>query len=290
MKKKIIIFIIVLFMCMGAILGIYCYNKLNKTSYCLNLPAIEDVSSIALKQNEKSIVINDVEVIKEIIDILNGVKRVTKEQSIQDAPVNVDDEIKIDFEFKESGTSTVFVYEKNKNYYIEQAYNGIYRISADEYNSIEKYIRNSNENDSMTTEPYVPNGMDVSNEDNTGTPVEEKEYNRSPQNVTIEVNSNTITPESVEITITDNNEDHYGWGVEFSVQQKVNGEWKDLKYVSDNLSWIEIAYELGEDNKLTQKLNIEEYYGKLNDGIYRIIKPVYDNGYIDIYSNEFEIK
>ena len=290
MKKKIIICIIVLFMCMGAILGIYCYNKLNKTSYCLNLPAIEDVSSIALKQNEKSIVINDVEVIKEIIDILNGVKRVTKEQSIQDAPVNVDDEIKIDFEFKESGTSTVFVYEKNKNYYIEQAYNGIYRISADEYNSIEKYIRNSNENDSMTTEPYVPNGMDVSNEDNTGTPVEEKEYNRSPQNVTIEVNSNTITPESVEITITDNNEDHYGWGVEFSVQQKVNGEWKDLKYVSDNLSWIEIAYELGEDNKLTQKLNIEEYYGKLNDGIYRIIKPVYDNGYIDIYSNEFEIK
>lgn len=290
MKKEIIIFIIVLFMCMGAILGIYCYNKLNKTSYCLNLPTIEDVSSISLKQNEKSIVINDVEVIKEIIDVLNGVKRVTKEQSIQDGPVNVNDEIKIDFEFKESGTSTVFVYEKNKNYYIEQAYNGIYRISADEYNSIEKYIRNSNENDSMTTEPYVPNGMDVSNEDNTDTPVEEKEYNRSPQNVTIEVNSNTITPESVEIKITDNNEDHYGWGVEFSVQQKVNGEWKDLKYVSDNLSWIEIAYELGEDNKLTQKLNIEEYYGKLNDGIYRIIKPVYDNGYIDICSNEFEIK
>ena len=146
MKKEIIIFIIVLFMCIGAILGIYCYNKLNKTSYCLNLPAIEDVSSITLEQNEKSIVINNLEEIKDIIDVLNGVKRVTKENSIQDAPVNVDDEIKIDFEFKESGTSTVFVYEKNDKCYIEQPYNGIYRISPDEYNSIEKYIRNSDDN------------------------------------------------------------------------------------------------------------------------------------------------
>ena len=29
--------------------------------------------------------------------------------------------------------------------------------------------------------------------------------------------------------ITDNNSNKYGWGVEFRVQEKVNGEWKDLK-------------------------------------------------------------
>ena len=94
----------------------------------------------------------------------------------------------------------------------------------------------------------------------------------------------------MEILITDNNKEQYGWGVEFRVQEKVNGEWKDLKYISDNLSWIDIAYELGEDKQLTQKFDIEEYYGKLSNGIYRIVKPVYDNGYIDIFSNEFEIK
>lgn len=146
MKKEIIIFTIVLFMCIGAILGIYCYNKLNKTIYCLNLPVIEDLLNITLKQNEKRIVINNVEEIKDIIDVLNGVKRVTKQESIQDSPVNVDNEIKIDFEFQERGTSTVFVYKKNYKYYIEQAYNGIYRISPDEYNSIEIYIRNSKYN------------------------------------------------------------------------------------------------------------------------------------------------
>ena len=51
-----------------------------------------------------------------------------------------------------------------------------------------------------------------------------------------------------------------------------------------------MAYELDADNQLTQKLDIEQYYGKLSNGIYRIVKPVYDNGYMDIYSNEFEIK
>lgn len=115
-------------------------------------------------------------------------------------------------------------------------------------------------------------------------------FNRTPDNVILEVESTTIKPESVTITITDNNENQYGWGVEFRVQEKVNGEWKNLNYVSDDLSWIDIAYELGEDKKLTQKLDIEKYYGKLSNGIYRIVKPVYDNGYVDIYSNEFEIK
>ena len=114
--------------------------------------------------------------------------------------------------------------------------------------------------------------------------------NRSPENVTIEVENTTISPESVSIIITDNNKEHYAWGVEFRIQEKVNDEWKDLKYISDNLSWIDIAYELNENNQLKQKLDVEKYYGKLNSGIYRIVKPVYDNEYIDIYSNEFEIK
>ena len=116
------------------------------------------------------------------------------------------------------------------------------------------------------------------------------ELNRNPDNVTIEVDESTVSAASVSITITDNNENHYGWGVEFRVQQKIDDKWEDLQYISDDLTWIEIAYELNEDNQLTQKLDIEKYYGKLSNGIYRIVKPVYDNGYIDIYSNEFEIK
>ena len=143
---------------------------------------------------------------------------------------------------------------------------------------------------SNTTTPYIPDGIDIADGNNAKIPANEKEYNRDSKNVIIEVLKDTISNKGVTIRITDNNEDTYGWGVEFRVQEKVNGEWKDLEYLSNNLSWIEIAYELGEDKQLELKLDIEKYYGELPSGTYRIVKPVYDNGYIDLYSNEFEIK
>ena len=143
---------------------------------------------------------------------------------------------------------------------------------------------------SNNTNSYIPEGVNIADENEIGIPADEVEFSRNPENVTIEILSDTISNTSVEILITDNNVDQYGWGVEFRVQEKVDNEWKDLDYISDDLAWIDIAYELNENNQLTQKLDIEKYYGKLNNGIYRIVKPVYDNGYVDIYSNEFEIK
>ena len=152
------------------------------------------------------------------------------------------------------------------------------------YKIIEKSVTNradfnfAVENISSTPVNTIDNGQN------------DTELNRNTNNVTIEVDNTTISPESGTIIITDNNTEHFAWGIEFRVQKKVNEQWEDLEYVSDDLSWIDIAYEVNEDNQLTLKLDIEKYYGKLSNGIYRIVKPVYDNGYIDIYSNEFEIK
>ena len=143
---------------------------------------------------------------------------------------------------------------------------------------------------SNTTAPYIPSGLNVANGNEVNIPAESIEYNRDIKNVTIEVLEDTITNKSLEILITDNNEDYYGWGVDFKVQKKVNREWKNLEYVSDDLVWNSIAYLPNEDNQIKQKIDIEKYYGKLGNGTYRVAKSVYDKGYIDIYSNEFEIK
>ena len=143
---------------------------------------------------------------------------------------------------------------------------------------------------SNTTAPYIPDGMNIEDGNEGKIPATQKGYNRDVNNVTIEVLKYTITNKSVEILITDNNLEHYGWGVDFRVQKKSAEKWEDLKYISNDLSWIEIAYELDENNQLTQKLDIEKYYGQLNKGTYRIVKSVYDKVYIDLYSNEFEIK
>lgn len=92
--------------------------------------------------------------------------------------------------------------------------------------------------------------------------------NRNLENVMIEINNSTVKPESVSITITYNNENQYGQGVEFRVQEKVDGEWKNLNYIFDELSWIDIAYELNEDDSenvydISIKIITEEIKNKL---------------------------
>ena len=139
MKKEKMIFIIILLVCVGGALGILYFNK---SSYTLNIPSDDSVYNINLEQNGKKIEVSEQDKIKDIIYIISEVKRTTTNESIQDSPINVENEIKIDFEYEENKTSTVFVYKKNGKYFIEQPYNGIYRISPDEYNSIEKYISN----------------------------------------------------------------------------------------------------------------------------------------------------
>ena len=148
---------------------------------------------------------------------------------------------------------------------------------------------NKNESNSNMTTPYIPEGMDIADGNEVKIPADEIEYDRDVKNVTIQVLKDTITKEALEILITDNNEDYYGWGVDFKIQKKINNEWKDLKYVSDDLVWNSIAYLPNEDNQIKQKIDIEEYYGKLKSGTYRVVKSVYDKGYIDIYSDEFEM-
>lgn len=144
MKKEMWFFIIVFFIFVGAVLGILCYNKTSKYSYALNLPSADSVYNIKLEQKGQKIEINEQDKINELVNVVTGVKRTTNDKSVQDSPINIDNEIKIDFEFGENKISTVFVYKKKDTYFIEQPYNGIYRISPDEYNSIEKYIRDSN--------------------------------------------------------------------------------------------------------------------------------------------------
>ena len=142
MKKEKMIFIIILLVCVGGVLGILYFNKINKYSYTLNIPSDDSVYSINLEQNGKKIEVSEQDKIKDIIYVISEVKRTTTNESIQDSPINVENEIKIDFEYEENKNSTVFVYKKNGKYFVEQPYNGIYRISPDEYNSIEKYISN----------------------------------------------------------------------------------------------------------------------------------------------------
>lgn len=133
----------------------------NTRSYELRLPDFEDLKGVTLAQkggDETQLVDAYAE---DVLLILKGNGRTTRVESIQDAPVNVADWIKVDFCFTGGGTSTLFVYHnpesQNGEYFIEQPYNGIYAISGDEYNSIMKYVKGEGQNEGNAVECQLKN-------------------------------------------------------------------------------------------------------------------------------------
>lgn len=179
--KKVVYIVLGVLLVIIIALGL-AYHFRHRRTYELNLPEIEKISRIELERNADGVALFGNEEIEDVRNVLYGVKRITETESIQDSPVNVDNEIKVNFYFDEENCSTLFVYKKNFKYYIEQPYNGIYRISADEYNAIEKYIGNANEKGNSTSS-YIPNGMEVADENDIGTPANTQNFNRSPENV-----------------------------------------------------------------------------------------------------------
>lgn len=136
---------------------------------------------------------------------------------------------------------------------------------------------------------YISNEMDMQSND-VNTPTENKDMNRNDKNVTIEILNETITREVVEILITDKNENPFYWGESFKVQKKINGVWEELQYISNDFIFNEILHKVDTNNQIKMKINYGKYYGALENGSYRIVKTVYNNEEIDLYSNEFEIK
>lgn len=135
MKNKLIITLLVIFVLI--ILSVLIdFNYNNKFIYTLNLADVNNISSISLTIEDSELNFDKKIDIKEIINILYSNGRTTKISSIQDVPVNVTNEISINIYDKDTKISKLFIYEKNAKYFLEQPYNGIYEISADEYNTI----------------------------------------------------------------------------------------------------------------------------------------------------------
>lgn len=139
MKNKKVLFIAIGIVLI-AIIGVVCLLNFNKTEYRLNIPKEADsFTSITLEKNDEEITIETSDNIQSIMNMLNSSERITTEESIQDVPTNMEDEIKITF--NDEKNTTIFIYEKNNKYYIEQAYNGIYKITKDEYNDIVSFYK-----------------------------------------------------------------------------------------------------------------------------------------------------
>ena len=91
----------------------------------ITLPQADKITSIDITIEENTVSHSDKTWISEIIADISSSKP-TKKESVQDVP-QADSYIKIDFRH-ETGIITIFAYEDRGKYYLEQPYQGIYKI------------------------------------------------------------------------------------------------------------------------------------------------------------------
>lgn len=109
-------------MCLTCILTL---TACGKKAAPITLPQADKITSVDITFAENTVSHSDKTWISEIIADISS-SEPTKKESVQDVP-QVESYIKIDFRH-EKGTITIFAYEDRGKYYLEQPYQGIYKI------------------------------------------------------------------------------------------------------------------------------------------------------------------
>ncbi len=124
MKKSILLLFTISMLCLSA-----CGKKASP----IVLPKPEQIQSIETTANGSTTTYTDAEQIQSIISgFLES--EPTDIESVQDAPQGKD-YVKIEI-WQEAGGSTLFAYEENGIPYIEQPYQGIYKITPAQYEQL----------------------------------------------------------------------------------------------------------------------------------------------------------
>ena len=111
-----------LFLCLTCILTLVACGK---KAAPITLPQADKITSIDITIEENTVSHSDKTWMSEIIADISS-SEPTKKESVQDFP-QVESYIKIDLRH-ETGTITIFAYEDRGKYYLEQPYQGIYKI------------------------------------------------------------------------------------------------------------------------------------------------------------------
>ena len=137
-KRKSNSFYLVIALLLFVVVGVVIWYKYeNRQVYIPDIPNSYNLSSIAYELESGFITIADEERTDVILNGLYDLDLKTKSESIQDYPVDVEGLVSIRFYYKEKDTvGNLYVYRKKNKYYLEEPYNGIYKITEEEYNYI----------------------------------------------------------------------------------------------------------------------------------------------------------
>lgn len=77
----------------------------------------------------------------------------------------------------------------------------------------------------------------------------------------------------IEVTISNETEEEYAYGVEFTIEKQEEGEWVVVPF-EDGVAWIAIAHILAPKSENAETLSFDLLEKELEEGTYRIIKII----------------
>lgn len=140
-QSRIVKFLLVVFI-ICLVVGILLYKYLSRDVYILDIPNSYNLDSIAVESDKGINTTSDEAEMDDILKGLDDLNLKTQIESIQDFPVNVSSLISIKFYYREDSALSLYVYEKNNRYYLEEPYNGIYKLDENTYNYIINLVYN----------------------------------------------------------------------------------------------------------------------------------------------------
>lgn len=125
---------VLLFIVVGFVIW---YKYENRQVFILDIPNSHNLSSISYELESGLVTVMTEEEMDKILNGIYDLHLKTQSESVQDYPVDVEDLVAIRFYYKEEDTvGNFYLYKKKDKYYLEEPYNGIYKISEETYNYI----------------------------------------------------------------------------------------------------------------------------------------------------------
>lgn len=140
-KNKIVSILIVIIVFLF-IAGIIWYKWSNRATFVLDIPNSYNLSSIAYELESGSVTVATEEGMDKVLEGLHNLNLSTQDESIQDIPTNAECMVAIRLYYKEEDTvGNFYIYKRKDKYYLEEPYNGVYKITEEEYNYIIDLIK-----------------------------------------------------------------------------------------------------------------------------------------------------
>ena len=140
-KNKIISILLVIFVVL-AIIGIVWYKMENRQVYVPDIPNSHNLSSISYELPSGLITVAEEDKMDKILNGLYDLELSTQEESVQGVPMGVEDLVAIRLYYKEDdAVGNFYIYKVKDKYYLEEPYNGVYKISEKDYNYIIDLIK-----------------------------------------------------------------------------------------------------------------------------------------------------